>query len=321
VAWLALIALFVVLLRPRAIRSLAADRRVRMGGAVVIGVSAVALAWVAWAQSWSVLPVGRGVPGGATLWHSSQLVLGHMEGWFHQFAGAFGWELANPPLLGVALLVVALLAVLVVGLATGERRQLAVLALLGATAVVLPVLLVASQAGKNGIVWQTRDGYPLLCGVVLVAGSIGRLHSRRSAAQVDGPQIRAVRGFVVLVACCVAGTQFADLYWVIRRFRVGLWGPLDPLVQVKGGYTPPVPAALLLFGGFLLCVAYGWLIVTLYGCGRPAARGARRERGRTSASDLSKNNAGREAPGGGEVPGSNPGSPTEASISGNYEAG
>jgi hypothetical protein len=171
--------------------------------------------------------------------------------------------MANPPLLGVVLLAIALVAVLVVGLVTGERRQLAVLALLGTTAVVLPVLLIASHAEENGIVWQTRDGYPLLCGVVLVAGSIGRLHSRQSAAGADGLRTRAVRRFVVLVACCVAGTQFADLYWVIRRFRVGLVGPLDPLVQIKGGYNPPVPTALLLFGGFLLCVAYGWWIVTL----------------------------------------------------------
>ncbi len=270
VLWLALIALFVVMLRPRAVRSLWADRRVRIGGTVIVGASALALAWIVWAHSWSVVPVGRPVPGGATLWRSSQLVLGNMEGWFHQFAGAFGWEFANPPPLGVALLVVALVAVLVVGLVTAERWQLAVLALLGTTAVVLPVLLIASQAEKNGIIWQTRDGYTLLCGVVLVAGSIGRLHPRQSAAWEDGPRTRAVRRFVVLVACCVAGTQFADLYWVIRRFRVGLSGPLDPLVQIKGGYSPPVPTALLLFGGFLLCVAYGWWIITLDGRRGPA---------------------------------------------------
>ena len=293
VFWLALIALFVVLLCPRAVRSLGADRRVRIGGTIVTGASLLALAWVAWAHSWSVLPVGRRVPGGATLWHSSRLVLGHTDGWYHQFAGSFGWEMANPPLLGVVLLAIALVAVLVVGLVTGERRQLAVLALLGATAVVLPDLLIASQAAKNGIVWQTRDGYPLLCGVVLVAGSIGRLPPWRSVARLEGSKMRAVRGFVVLVACCVAGTQFADLYWVIRRFRVGLWGPLDPLVQVKGGYSPPVPTALLLIGGFLLCVAYGWLIVTLDSRGGPAPRITEHDGVRTSASNISNDNVGR----------------------------
>jgi hypothetical protein len=194
-------------------------------------------------------------------------VLGNTETWFHEFAGAFGWELVSPPPLGASLLVVSLVAVLVVGLVMGDRWQLAVLALLGATAVVLPVLLIASHADKNGVVWQTRDGYPLLCGVVLVAGSIGRLDARRSAAPVDGIRTRAVRRFVVLVAFCVAGSQFADLYWMIRRFRVGLSGPLDPLVQITGGYPPPVPTALLLFGGFLLCVAYGWWIVMLDGRG------------------------------------------------------
>jgi hypothetical protein len=83
-----------------------------------------------------------------------------------------------------------------------------------------------------------------------------------------------VRRFVVLVACCVAGSQFADLYWVIRRFRVGLWGPLDPLVHIKDGYTPAVPTALLLFGGLVLCAAYAWWIVTLcrQGPDDPSAR-------------------------------------------------
>ena len=301
VLWLALTALFVVLLRPRAVRSLWADRRIRIGAAVDAGASVLALAWVAWAHSWSVLPTGRRVPGGAPLWRTSQLVLGNMEGWFHQFAGAFGWEVADPPPLGVALLVVSLVAVLVVGLVMGERRHLAVLALLGVTAVVLPILLIASHAKSNGIIWQTRDGYPLLCGVVLVAGSIGQLHSRRSATATDWPRARPVRRFVVLVAFCVAGSQFADLYWVIRRFRVGLWGPLDPLVQVRGGYSPPVPTALLLIGGFFLCVAYGWLIVTLDGRGGPAPRIIESDAARTSTSNISNDNVGREAPGGQEV--------------------
>ena len=321
VFWLGLTALFVVLLRPWAVRSLWPDHRIRIGATVVGGASALALAWVAGAHSWSVLPIGRRVPGGAPFWRTSQLVLGNMEGWFHQFAGAFGWEVADPPPLGVALLVVSLVAVLVVGLVLGERRQLAVLALLGATAVVVPILLIASHAKSNGIVWQTRDGYPLLCGVVLVAGSIGQLHSRRSAAEVDWPRTGAVRRFVVLVAFCVAGSQFADLYWVIRRFRVGFWGPLDPLVQIKGGYSPPVPTALLLFGGLLLCVAYGWLIVTLDERGGPTPGITRREGARTSSSDFSKSNAGSEVPEGQEVSGSHPGSPTETFISGSYEAG
>jgi hypothetical protein len=238
VFWLALTLFFVALLRPRAVWTLGADRRVRIGGAVVAGASALALAWVAWAHSWSVLPVGRRVPAGAPLWRTSQLVIGSVEGWFHQFAGAFGWEVADPPPMGTALLVVALVSVLVVGLVLGERRQLAVLALLGAMAVVVPILLIASHAERNGIVWQTRDGYPLLCGVVLVAGSIGRLHSRRSAVRADGLAARAVKRFVLLLACCVAGMQFADLYWAIRALSGGTVGTARPPGPDKGRLHP-----------------------------------------------------------------------------------
>lgn len=263
VPWLALAALFVVLLRPQALRLLWADRSARLGGAIVVGASLLALAWAAWAHSWSVMPVGRRVAAGsAPLLRTTELVVGHAAGWFHEFGGAFGWEVANPPPLGVWLLVIALVAVLLVGLVTGKRRQLAVLALLSATAVVLPIALIAAEAAINGIVWQTRDGYPLLCGVILVAAAIARFHPRRSP-RVDVLQTRAMRRFAVIVACCVAGTQFADLFWAMRRYWVGLWGPLDPLSQVKDRYTAPLPSALLLFGALLLCIAYGWWIVML----------------------------------------------------------
>ena len=263
VPWLALAALFVALLRPHAVRVLWADRRARIGSVIVAGASALALAWVAWAHSWGVMPVGRPVAAGsAPLLRTTELVVGHAAGWIHEFVGAFGWEVANPPPLAVWLLVVSLVGVLLVGVVTAERWQLAVLALLSAVALALPVALIASQAAKNGITWQSRDGYPLFCGVVLVAAVIARLPPQRSP-RVEVLQTRSVRRFAVIVACCVAGTQFADLFWAMRRFWVGLWGPLDPLSQVKDRYTPPLPSALLLFGGFFLCLAYGWLIVTL----------------------------------------------------------
>ena len=202
VPWLALAALFMALLRPHAVRLLWADRRARIGGLIVGGASALALAWVAWAHSWGVMPVGRRVAAGsAPVLRTTELVVENAAGWFHEFAGAFGWAVVNPPPLAVWLLVISLVGVLLVGLVTAERWQLVVFALLSATALALPVALIASQAAKNGITWQSRDGYPLVCGVVLVAAAIARSASStftacRGAPDAIGAPVRCDRGLL-----------------------------------------------------------------------------------------------------------------------------
>lgn len=261
--WLALIAIFVSALRPAAIRLLAADRHMRIASAVVAGVIVVAVVYVLWAQPLNVLPAGAIVPPHAPLSLLVQLSLGRTGAWIVEFAGAFGSALSNPPLVGVALLVIAVCAVVLGGVVTGDRRRVVVLAALTVTALVLPVLIVVSQASKDGIVWQARDGFPLYCGVILVAGAIcgGLLGEQRAAWPSAGN--RVVRRLTVIVAACVAASQLADLLWAIRRYTVGLYGPINVFATVPGGFSPAVPTALLVVASLGLCVAYGWWIVRL----------------------------------------------------------
>ena len=261
--WLALIAVFVAALRPAATRSLAADRRVRIGSVVVALTMVVVVVYVLWAKSLNVLPVGGIVPPNTPISSVVELALGHTGLLISQFAGAFGWGFASPPLAGIALLTAAVGALVLGGIVTGARREVVVLAALIVTALVLPLLIVLSQANKDGIVWQARDGFPLYCGVILVAGAIaGALVGQPRAGQSSAGN-RVVRRLIVIVAVCVAGSQLADLLWAIRRYTVGLAGPLNPYAKSLVGYSPPVPTALLVVASLGLCAAYGWWIVRL----------------------------------------------------------
>jgi len=258
--WLVLIVVFVAALRPAAIRSLGADRRVQIGSVVVAVAIVVAGVYVLWAKSLTVLPVGVIVLPN-TLLKAVELALGHTGLLISQFAGAFGWEFVNPPLAGIALLTTAVGALVLGGIVTGARREVVVLAALIVTALVLPLLIVVSQADKDGIVWQARDGFPLYCGVILVAGAIARAPMGQPRAGQSSAGNRVVRRLTVIVAVCVAGSQLADLLWAIRRYNVGLWGPLNVFAKVPGGYSPSVPTALLVVASLGLCAAYGWWIV------------------------------------------------------------
>ena len=259
--WLLLIVLFVAALRPAAIRSLAADRRVRIGSAVVAVAVVVAVFYVLWAKSLNVLPVGESVLPGTPISKIVQLALGHTNLLISQFAGAFGWEFASPPLAGMALLATAVGALVLGAVVTGVRREVVVLLALIVTALIVPLLIVISQASRDGIVWQARDGFPLYGGVILVAGAIARASMAHPRPGQSGTGNGVVRRLVVVVAVCVAGSQLADLLWATRRYTLGEWGSLNVFADVRGAYSPSVPTGLLVAASLGLCAAYGWWIV------------------------------------------------------------
>jgi hypothetical protein len=260
--WLAIIAVSVAALRPSAIRSLAANHRVRIAFACVAVAAVAAVAYVFWAKSLSLLPFATPVSPKTSELTVIEQALGATRSWIDQYSGAFGWGFALPPLVGTLLLGIATCAVFLGGLLTGERRMVAVLGVLIVVAIFLPVLIDVSQARKVGFDWTARYSYPLYCGVVVVAGAITQMFLARQ--QSPSPALgRAVRRLIVLVACCVAGSQLADVLWAIRRYTVGLSGPLNIFAHVPGGYSPPIPILLLVVGALGFCGLYGLMIVGL----------------------------------------------------------
>jgi Predicted membrane protein (DUF2142) len=262
--WLLVMVLFVCALRPSAIRSLAYDRGMRIGSSVLALATLVALAYDLWARPFDVLPVGSAVPPGASIVTLVEFAIADTGNWMYQFCGAFGWALSNPPLGGLVLLGLVL-GVIVFGVfLTSDRRHLTVFLLLIVTALLLPVAIIASQATKDGIVWQARDGFPLYCGVILVAGAITPWQTWKPTQPKFRTILEAVmRRFVLAVAVCVALAQLFDLYWALRRYTVGFWGPLNLWANVPGKFTPPLSINLLLPAVLALCVIYGWWIVHL----------------------------------------------------------
>jgi hypothetical protein len=274
--WLVLIAVFVVALRPAAVRSLAADRRVRTGFVAVVAASVLAVVYVLWAHSLSVVPTQTVVSPDASLSEIVQTALGQVSNWIYDFTGSFGWALANPPLAAVAVVVLAVCAVALAGFVTARRGQVIVLAALIVTALALPVAIIVSQVHKDGIVWQARDGFPLYCGVILVAGAIAVLPGTADASSRGAQMNRVVRHLVIIVAGCVAFAQFADLMWALRRFTVGLEGPLNFFGHSPGAFSPPVSSVLIVLTALGLCGTYGWWIVRL--CGRMPSAGVVHDR-------------------------------------------
>ena len=226
---------FVAALRPSAIRSLAHDRRMQIGSSIVALATVTALAYDLWARPLDVLPVGKAVPLNASIVTLAKTALGNTTNWIHQFGGAFGWSLSNPPLAGFLLLGLALAGIVFGVLLTSNRRQLMVFILLIVTALLLPVAIVASQAAKDGIVWQARDGFPLYCGVILVAGAIAPWQTWRPTQPGFGTTLAAVmRRFVVVVAGL--RRPHATLRPVLggTQIHAGLVGAAQPLGKRSG---------------------------------------------------------------------------------------
>ena len=203
-------------LRVTALRSLAADRRVRTGYAVVTAAVVLAVVYILWAKSFNVLPVGTPVPLHASVSKLAQLALGNVRNWIFDFTGSFGWPLTNPPLLGLGLVLFSVCAVVLGGLLTGDRRKVAVLAALIATRAGASRShnCVRSPQGRN------RVAGPIQLSTLLRCDSFGRCdHSYMVEPCTDPAATRSpiVRRLTVIVAICVAGGQLADLMWAIRR--------------------------------------------------------------------------------------------------------
>jgi hypothetical protein len=268
--WLAIIAGFSVALRPAAIRSLLQDRRARIGSSAIVVATVAAVVYVFLDHSLRVAPATSPLSPTTSGWTILEKSFGSTSAWFDQFAGAFGLggPNANPPLVGIVMLVLAIGAVLVVGVVTAERRRVTVLGLLLVVCVVLPVFIEASQARNVGFDWFGRYSYPIYCGIIVVAAAIAEIPQRPPQA-LRSPNEGAQQRFIVIVACLVGGSQFLDVLWAIRRYVVGLSGPLNIFSHLRGGFTPPVPIVLLVVAALVFCGAFTWLIIRACACTLP----------------------------------------------------
>jgi len=242
------------LTRPR-LRTLVAQRSVRLAAVAVTAVGLASLAWILWSVTNSA-SAAESIPG-----------LTFVEGfrgsydqlWFRTrgMVAVFGWLDTSAPvwvtlgwLAGTGVLVVL---ALVVGT---WRRRLVLLVTVVAT-IVAPLAAEAAGAPRIGYVWQGRYSLPLAMGVPILAAWI-------AADRYEPPDwLRPTRG-AALVAAAVgtAVAQFVAQSFALTRYIVGL--PAPYLAYVRGdGWAPPLARWGLFALAAAACLASACLFVAV----------------------------------------------------------
>jgi hypothetical protein len=258
--WLALIAVSLVALAPRSLPELVRSRPVRVSGAAVAVAGVAAVGYVVWAHTLSVYPLGIPIPSSMSSTDVLELALGRTRTLAGEFIGTFGPAESAPPFLAIGLWLLVASGLLVFGLVASLRRHAAVIVGLIAGSLIIPTVVMVSQARNVGLVWQARDGFPLYVGILLVAGAAGgRGLGTSPVLSTRSSSVRVAFGrLAVLVAVAVAVAQLADLVWALRLYAGGFGPTVNPR-----WWDPPVPALLLIVTGVLAAAFYGWWIFHL----------------------------------------------------------
>jgi MYXO-CTERM domain-containing protein len=256
--WVAMTGLSVLALAERqAVLALVRRRSVQVAAGALVVAGALALAWILHAHTLDVLPSINPAPPQDGYGQLVVLTLDHTGRFLREMIGEFGW-LDTPSPVGTLVAWYGALGLLVfAAAASARRRQVMVLGLVIAAAVIVPALISASQAHREGYVWQGKDGLPFAVGVPLVAAELVGLSGLLE------PVRRRLTGFV---AGALALASVAAYVGALRRYAVGIYGPLDFL---PGRWRPPLGSVTLVVAGVLAAAAAAVLLTFLAGT-RPA---------------------------------------------------
>jgi hypothetical protein len=167
--------------------------------------------------------------------------------------GFFGWLDFRAPYHLAELWFVPVLALLAAAAATGKLRDVAALAVLFGSVILIPVLAQGRQAASLGYIWQGRYLLAVAAGLPLLAAAILAKREPRHAWL-----RRAVPRLPLAVTASTLALGFLMFYATLRRYAVGTRGPL--LLPLHPSWTPPgtIAAAVLLY---LVGVALAALVV------------------------------------------------------------
>jgi hypothetical protein len=266
--WLAVIGGFLAALAPRSLRELLRSRTVRAAAGAVGLATLLAVGYIVWAHALSVYPAGQPVPAGTSGWGIILLALGRTGLIVNEFVGTLGWTFTSSPLLVMGLWVFSASTVLVLGLTISLRRHAAVIVALIVASLVVPTALMVSQAHKDGLVWQARDGFPLYAGPLLVAGAVAFRSRAPTETYLGGaPNLQwGTRRLALLLSICVATVQIGDFVWSLRRYTVGLGSTINPFAHGRATWSPPIPPIILfLLMGSATIVYCWWIVVSTVG--------------------------------------------------------
>jgi hypothetical protein len=249
-----LILLTLFCLEPRSFLLLFRHWSVRIGGALLGVVGAIAVAFVISAQSLKILPSTAYGPFHGSFVVLTEHVLGLFGDYAHQIIGVFGW-LDTPSPLFVTFVWASLVGfLLLLGLSVSRGHHGWVGIGLIAGAAIVTVGLIESNAGTSGITWQARDGFPLYAGIPLVAGVAIPRQSILGFA--DSARLRLAAVIAIAVGLC----QLADFVWTLRRYTVGLGKTVNLFHPVAHGWSPPPGTPLMVAAGAVAVVLYATLL-------------------------------------------------------------
>ncbi len=195
--------------------------------------------WVLFIANLNFLP-GATVQKGAGLLRLVELSAGRYLVDVEQLVGALGWANRSPPLWITVLGLGVMGGLLLLGLLRAPRRQRRIVLALLVFSVVFPIVLVAFEAGRQGLLGQGRYWFALLAGVSLAAAEAGGSRQTR----VNWLLLAAVAGAVVTVHSVTFVT-------ILDGFRVGSAQP-----GASRGWNPPG-------GAYFWPIAYATLSVSL----------------------------------------------------------
>jgi hypothetical protein len=230
--WVVCIVLLLALLAGwRGVRAMARARCVRWALVPLVPAVAFAVGWIVVAHALDLLPVGVKARGAGT--PLAARILGDTGTWIQQMIGVFGWLDTLSPLLTYLFWYAAIGLFVLLALSCARRRHVGALVLLLLVVVFAPVIISYGQAHRLGIIWQARYIMPMAVGVPLMAVVL----VERSGA------LRAVRTRVATMVCALlAFAAFAAFAEALRRYAVGVKGPIDYL---QGAWQPPFGATTL----------------------------------------------------------------------------
>ena len=225
----------------------------------------------AFALAWDLLAGGlRLQPGEAVPAHAGAATVAHLAlDRLHLIAvsslGQFGWMDTPSPWGVVSTLALALGVLALLAFASGSRAARWLLVGTGVLWAGFCYVFVLAMVPTHGVVGQGRDFLGLAVGIPLVAGLGTRV------ARLPGFLQRRWRtlcgAFLAVVAIC----QSADFYETLRRFSVGISGPVDAFAHVRHGWQPPV-AGPVLVAAFIASVSLGAVLLWRLAGAVPPAR-------------------------------------------------
>jgi hypothetical protein len=247
--WAAVILVVLALIAGlRGTLSLLRDRSVRWSLALLVPAALFAGIWIVAAHSLDLLPVGAKALPGETRAHLLGTIVGNTGTWLQQMIGIFGWLDTLSPLVTYLAWYAAIGLVLLLALACARARHSATLALVVGIVVVVPVVISYGQAHRIGVIWQARYIMPIAVGVPLLAVALIAL----------SPALQPARWRLASILCAVLAIgQFCAFYEAMRRYAVGVLGPLD---FIHSAFHPPLGSLTLVVGALVASVLMAGLI-------------------------------------------------------------